>query len=41
MTRFVRWGVVGSEKPGLLDANGDIRALSAHITDLSGAVLGA
>ena len=41
MTRFVRWGAVGSEKPGLLDANGDIRDLSAHITDLSGAVLGA
>ncbi len=41
MTRFVRWGAVGSEKPGLLDANGDIRDLSAHITDLSGAILGA
>ena len=41
MTRFVRWGAVGSEKPGLLDANGDVRDLSAHVTDLSGAVLGA
>ncbi|MEN5275668.1 fumarylacetoacetate hydrolase family protein [Brucella sp. TWI432] len=37
--KFLRYGETGQEKPGLLDADGNIRDLSAHISDLSGAVL--
>ncbi len=37
--RFVRFGAVGAEKPGVYDANGDLRDLSGVLTDLSGAVL--
>lgn len=32
--RLVRFGALGREKPGLLDAAGHIRDLSAHITDI-------
>ena len=38
--RFVRWGVAGAEKPGVLDADGQVRDLSRHISDLSEDVLG-
>lgn len=34
--KLLRFGPRGHEKPGLLDDNGIIRDLSAHITDLSG-----
>lgn len=37
--KFLRYGETGQEKPGLLDADGNIRDLSAHVSDLSGAVL--
>jgi 2-keto-4-pentenoate hydratase/2-oxohepta-3-ene-1,7-dioic acid hydratase in catechol pathway len=37
--KFLRYGAVGAEKPGLLDQDGKIRDLSGHISDLSGAAL--
>ncbi|KAB0569506.1 fumarylacetoacetate hydrolase family protein [Brucella pituitosa] len=37
--KFLRYGETGQEKPGLLDADGTIRDLSAHVSDLSGAAL--
>ncbi len=37
--RFVRYGPSGAEKPGMLDANGDLRDLSLVVDDLAGAVL--
>ncbi len=33
--KLLRYGPVGSEKPGLLDAQGQIRALSAHVEDIT------
>lgn len=37
--KLLRYGPVGAEKPGLLDADGNIRDLSAHVADISGAML--
>ncbi|MBK3745510.1 fumarylacetoacetate hydrolase family protein [Paraburkholderia aspalathi] len=37
--KFLRFGELGQEKPGILDADGVIRDLSGHISDLSGAAL--
>lgn len=37
--KFVRFGERGQEKPGVLDADGNIRDLSGKVSDLSGAVL--
>ncbi|MCV2886828.1 fumarylacetoacetate hydrolase family protein [Ruegeria aquimaris] len=37
--KLLRYGAVGAEKPGLLDADGNIRDLSAHVADISGAML--
>ena len=37
--KLLRHGPAGSEKPGVLDAEGNIRDLSAHISDLDGAAL--
>ncbi|MBU3259318.1 fumarylacetoacetate hydrolase family protein [Roseovarius sp. PS-C2] len=37
--RFVRYGEVGQERPGMLDAEGRLRDLSGVIPDLSGTVL--
>ncbi|MDX5349842.1 MAG: fumarylacetoacetate hydrolase family protein [Paracoccaceae bacterium] len=37
--KLLRYGPQGQEKPGLLDASGQIRDLSAHVPDLAGAVL--
>lgn len=34
--KLVRFGAPGAERPGILDANGDIRDLSAIMPDLSG-----
>lgn len=37
--KFVRYGEPGHEKPGVLDARGDIRALDAYIADIDPASL--
>lgn len=37
--KLVRFGPLGSEKPGLVDAGGHIRDLSAHLPDVTGAAL--
>ncbi|WP_317055585.1 fumarylacetoacetate hydrolase family protein [Roseovarius rhodophyticola] len=37
--RFLRYGALGEEKPGVLDKDGKIRDLSAVMSDLSGAYL--
>ena len=37
--KLVRYGARGAEKPGMLDANGGLRDLSAHVPDIAGAVL--
>lgn len=38
--KLVRYGDVGTEQPGLIDADGKLRDLSGHVTDITGAVLG-
>lgn len=38
--KLVRYGAMGAEKPGMLDANGTLRDLSAHVSDISGDMLG-
>lgn len=38
--KLVRYGDAGAEKPGMLDGNGTLRDLSAHVSDISGAMLG-
>ncbi|KTT68934.1 fumarylacetoacetate hydrolase family protein [Sphingomonas endophytica] len=38
--KLVRYGARGAEKPGLVDAEGQVRDLSAHVGDISGATLG-
>jgi 2,4-didehydro-3-deoxy-L-rhamnonate hydrolase len=37
--KLLRYGPKGTEKPGLLDANGQVRDLSAHVADIGGAAL--
>lgn len=37
--KFLRYGVIGGEKPALLDADGLMRDLSGYIADICGAVL--
>jgi 2,4-diketo-3-deoxy-L-fuconate hydrolase len=37
--KLLRYGAPGQEKPGLLDTNGQIRDLSAHVDDVSGEFL--
>jgi 2-keto-4-pentenoate hydratase/2-oxohepta-3-ene-1,7-dioic acid hydratase in catechol pathway len=37
--KFVRFGEAGREKPGVIDAQGNIRDLSAHMLDLAGSEL--
>ncbi|WP_287886387.1 MULTISPECIES: ureidoglycolate lyase [Paracoccus] len=37
--KLLRYGPPGREKPGLLDGEGRIRDLSAHVADIAGAVL--
>jgi len=39
--KLLRYGPKGQEKPGLLDDHGQVRDLSGHVPDISGAVLGA
>jgi 2-keto-4-pentenoate hydratase/2-oxohepta-3-ene-1,7-dioic acid hydratase in catechol pathway len=38
--KLVRFGAPGAEKPGIIDAQGAIRDLSAHVTDITGETLG-
>ena len=38
--KLVRYGAVGQEKPGMIDADGTLRDLSAHVADITGATLG-
>lgn len=38
--KLLRYGKVGHEKPGMLDANGEIRDLSEHVDEIDGAFLG-
>ena len=37
--KLVRYGPSGKEKPGLIDANGTLRDLGAHVGDIAGEVL--
>ena len=37
--KLLRYGEAGAEKPGLLDADGAIRDLSAHVDDIGGGAL--
>ena len=37
--KLLRYGPKGAEKPGLLDANGQVRDLSAHVADIGGEAL--
>ncbi|WP_300060252.1 fumarylacetoacetate hydrolase family protein [uncultured Roseobacter sp.] len=37
--KLVRYGAPGAEKPGLLDGDGTLRDLSAHVDDIAGEVL--
>src|SRR5438552_7175685 len=39
--KLLRFGEVGREKPGLLDKDGHVRDLSAHLKDITGDVLSA
>lgn len=39
--KLVRYGAPGAERPGLVDAQGVIRDLSAHVTDITGETLSA
>ena len=37
--KLVRYGPAGAEKPGLIDADGTLRDLSAQVPDIAGAAL--
>ena len=37
--KLVRYGAEGAERPGLLDGDGRVRDLSAHVADIAGACL--
>ncbi|WP_238371089.1 fumarylacetoacetate hydrolase family protein [Heliomarina baculiformis] len=37
--KLVRYGAPGQEKPGLIDANGQLRDLSSHVDDITGPTL--
>ena len=38
--KLVRYGATCQEKPGMIDADGTLRDLSAHVADITGATLG-
>ena len=38
--KLVRYGATGQEKPGMIDAVGTLRDLSAHVANITGATLG-
>jgi 2,4-didehydro-3-deoxy-L-rhamnonate hydrolase len=37
--KLVRFGAVGAEKPGIVDADGHIRDLTGHVADITGATI--
>lgn len=37
--KLVRYGAMGAEKPGIVDADGTVRDLSGHVSDITGATL--
>jgi len=37
--KLLRYGAIGAEKPGLMDDEGTLRDLSAHVDDITGATL--
>jgi 2-keto-4-pentenoate hydratase/2-oxohepta-3-ene-1,7-dioic acid hydratase in catechol pathway len=37
--KLLRYGPMGQEKPGMLDGDGQVRDLSAHVTDFAGATV--
>jgi hypothetical protein len=37
--KLLRYGKTGSEKPGLIDGEGNIRDLSGYVTEIAGAAL--
>lgn len=37
--KLIRYGAAGQEKPGLIDAQGRMRDLSAHVPDITGATI--
>jgi 2-keto-4-pentenoate hydratase/2-oxohepta-3-ene-1,7-dioic acid hydratase in catechol pathway len=37
--KLLRYGAVGAERPGILDADGQIRDLSSHVSDINGKAL--
>ncbi|TIU79332.1 MAG: 2-hydroxyhepta-2,4-diene-1,7-dioate isomerase, partial [Mesorhizobium sp.] len=37
--KLLRYGEMGSERPGLLDQDGTIRDLSAYVADIAGTAL--
>ena len=37
--KLVRYGALGAEKPGIIDANGVLRDLSDHVRDIAGETL--
>ena len=37
--KLARYGLQGEERPALVDAGGQLRDLSAHVADISGATL--
>jgi len=37
--KLVRYGEAGAERPGVIDADGKIRDLSGHVTDIGGAAI--
>lgn len=39
--KLVRYGPPGTERPGVVDASGTLRDLSAHVNDITGDTLGA
>jgi len=38
--KLLRYGDIGAEKPGMIDSDGNIRDLSAHVADITGEMLG-
>lgn len=38
--KLVRYGATSQEKPGMIDTDGTLRDLSAHVADITGATLG-
>ncbi|QIB33620.1 fumarylacetoacetate hydrolase family protein [Ancylobacter pratisalsi] len=37
--KLVRYGAIGQERPGIVDASGTLRDLSAHVSDIAGEAL--